>query len=486
MEENKGKNSYRSILKGTSIFGSVQIFQIGISLIRGKFVAMFLGPTGMGISSLFASSGQTLQQFSSLGLNLGIVKEVATKKDGETLGSFMAVVKRLLIFTSLFGALLCVALAWPLSRITFGTDAYGWQFMLLGAMIFFGVAGQGFLSVLQGLRHIKLISVTTITGSLVGLLVGVPLYYFLGNRGIVPAMVILSFSMLVAAYLGVRKAVKTPKVKFSRNLHSPIIKKLFLLGIVLVASDFIATGCTYLVNLFIRNFGALENVGLFQAANSVTNQYSGVVFTAMMLDFFPRLSESAEDNEKVGFIVNRQFEIVALMACPLICLLILSSPLVISVLLTDSFMPILPLMRWLGFGVLIKALMYPLGYIALAKDNKKLYFWLEGIYCNFMFLALSCLGYYFFGLIGLAYSLIIDCTQCLVLYYFINHRLYGYTMTSGAIREGILALCLTGCCLFFSLIDDTLISYSLMSIVTLVAIMRSVTSLKRKIRSSHM
>ena len=60
MEEKKDKNSYRSILKGTSIFGGVQIFQIAVNLIRGKFVAMFLGPTGMGISSLFNSSGQKI------------------------------------------------------------------------------------------------------------------------------------------------------------------------------------------------------------------------------------------------------------------------------------------------------------------------------------------------------------------------------------------------------------------------------------------
>ena len=51
-EEKNSENGYRSILKGTSIFGGVQIFQILINLIRGKFVAMFLGPAGMGAASL--------------------------------------------------------------------------------------------------------------------------------------------------------------------------------------------------------------------------------------------------------------------------------------------------------------------------------------------------------------------------------------------------------------------------------------------------
>lgn len=482
MKKETGKNSYKSILKGTSIFGGVQIFQIGINLIRGKFVAMFLGPTGMGISSLFNSSGQTIQQLSSLGLNLGIVKEVAARKDTETFGALIASARRLLLFTSLLGALVCVVLAMPLSRLTFGSDAYYWQFMLLGAMIFFGVAGQGFLSILQGLHAVKLVSVTTITGSLAGLLVGVPLYYFWGDKGIVPAMVVLAFSTLVASWIGVRKAVKAPKVKFKKALHSPIVKKLLLLGMVLVASDVIGAACNYLVNLFIRTFGELENVGLFQAANSVTNQYSGVVFTAMMLDFFPRLSEAAEDNDRIRVIVNRQLEIVSLIATPLICLLILTSPLVISILLTDRFMPILPLMRWLGVGVLIKALMFPLGYITFAKDNRKLFFWLEGVFGNLLYLCLSCGGYYFFGLIGLGYSLIVDCLICFTVYYIVNGNLYAYRMDSKAVRECIVAVCVGAGCFLCSFITDSLLSYILMGVVTLGAITRSVVTLRRKIR----
>lgn len=482
MEKTDSGNSYKSILKGTSIFGGVQIFQIGINLIRGKFVAMFLGPTGMGISSLFNSSGQTIQQLAGLGLNLGIVKEVAAQKDSENFGALLATAKRLLLFTSLLGALACVVLALPLSRLTFGSEAYSWQFMLLGAMIFFGVAGQGLLSILQGLHAVKLVSATTITGSLVGLLIGVPLYYVWGDKGIVPAMVVLALSTFIAAWIGVRKAVKTPKVKFNKLAHSPIIRKLLLLGMVLVAADVISAVCTYLVNLFIRTFGELENVGLFQAANSVTNQYSGVVFTAMMLDFFPRLSKSSHDNSKVKFIVNRQFEIVSLIAAPLLCLLIFTSPIVISILLTSSFLPIVPLMRWLGMGVMIKALMFPLGYITLAKDNKKLYFWLEGVFCNLLTLALNCIGYYFFGLLGLGYSLLIDCLICFVIYYIINRHLYDFTFSKAALKEGIIGIVFCGGCFCISIFLKGDISLLIMGLITSGAIIRSVIGLRQRLR----
>ncbi len=59
----------------------MQVFLILINLVRGKFVAMFLGPEGMGISSLFNATSNTMVKASSFGLNLAIVKEVAAENE---------------------------------------------------------------------------------------------------------------------------------------------------------------------------------------------------------------------------------------------------------------------------------------------------------------------------------------------------------------------------------------------------------------------
>lgn len=483
----KGKedaNSYKSILKGTSILGGVQLFQIVVNLIRVKFVTLFLGPAGMGVSSLFNTSSQTIQQFAGLGLNLAIVKEVAARKNNsESLKHAISVAKTIVLITALIGAIVCLIFAVPLSRVTFGNDEYEWQFTLLSLVIFFGVLGQGYLSILQGMHEVKLISRSTVVGSLTGLLVGVPLYAFFGVKGIVPAMLILVLSMFITYVLSIRKVLPGFKRNFIWQEHKPLVKKLLVLGLILMASEGIGTACNYLLNLFIRVFGELENVGLYQAANSVTNQYSGMVFTAMMLDYFPRLSEAASDNMKIKEIVNRQLEIVSLIATPLICLLILSSPLVIDILLTSQFKPILELMRWLGFGVLIKAIMFPLGYIAFAKDNKKLFFWMEGIFLNFLTLFLSCFFYWKFGLIGLGYSLVIDCIVCLIVYYLINHYLYQYSVNKEAIKQIGIGLALGMACFLFSLLEDHILSYSLMGGITLMTVVYSFIVLKKKLRT---
>ena len=50
------QTSYRQIMKATSLFGGVQVFSIIITIIRTKFIAVLLGPLGMGIAGLLTTT----------------------------------------------------------------------------------------------------------------------------------------------------------------------------------------------------------------------------------------------------------------------------------------------------------------------------------------------------------------------------------------------------------------------------------------------
>lgn len=478
-------NSYKSILKGTSMFGGVQIFQILINLVRGKFVAILLGPEGMGIASLFTTSSNTIQKFASLGLNLAIVREMAdSSRDKVSSAKFICLSLKILTATSLLGALICVVFASPLSRLTFGNSDMTWQFVLLGIAVAFGIASTGLLSVLQGLQEVRRLSKASIVGGLTGLFIGVPLYWLYGTKGIVPAMIALSVAMFLFYYASLRKTVDFVPVKESMRKHSPVIKRMIGLGIILMASDLIGTSITYALNLFISRLGSDYDLGLYQAANSATAQYSGMVFTAMAMDYFPRLTKAAHDNSLMHGIVNRQTEIVALIIAPAACLLIITAPIVIQALFTKEYDPILPLMRWMGLGITLRALLMPMAYITFAKDNKKVFFGLEGIFGNILTLTLSCLGFYFFGLIGLGYALVADNAVCLIVYYTVNRKLYSYKLTWASATGMGGAVVITSICFLFSMLSDPIWSYSMMAIVMTSSISWSVVNLRHKLKRS--
>ena len=53
MDNRESEESYNHILKYTGIFGGVQGLNIAIGILRSKLIAIILGPSGMGLVSLF-------------------------------------------------------------------------------------------------------------------------------------------------------------------------------------------------------------------------------------------------------------------------------------------------------------------------------------------------------------------------------------------------------------------------------------------------
>ena len=485
-EEKKGLNSYRNIIKGSSFFGGVQIFNILITLIRGKFVAIILGPEGMGVSALFNSASNTIQRFASLGLGQSIIKEVANEDETEVQReTTIRASLRLTNLTALLGLIVSVAFCIPLSRLTFGDETYWWQFIILGVGVAFAIAGSGKLAILQGLHQVKRISMASIVGGLTGLGVGIPLYYMFGDKGIVPSIVAIFLSLYIFYSISLNRSYKFDRLSESWRSYIPIAKKLLLLGIVLMSGDVISTLVTYLINLFVRINGNVDDVGLYQAANSVTNQFTGMIFAAMAMDYFPRLSAVANDNIKMKNAVNRQSEIVAWLMTPAMVLLILSAPLIIRVLLSENFHSIIPLMRWMGIGMLLRAFSFPMAYITFAKGNKKVFFIMEGIVANAMTLILSCLFFYWFGLIGLGYALVADNAFCFILYFVINNRLYKYQFSKESLLNFGLGALMTGACFIFSFFSSEALSYSLMGVFSAISLFWSFMRIKSKFKSSE-
>lgn len=446
----KEENSFRNILKGTSIFGGVQVFNILISAIRLKFVAVILGPSGMGVAGLYNTASLTIQQFASLGLNLSIVKEISQSKCNDShLSDVLAAVRPLIIMSALIGALICILFPGLLSQMTFGSPYYTKGFLLLSAAVFFSIAGSALMSVLQGLHAIKPLSKASLIGSIVGLVVGVPLYWLFGTDGIVPAMVVLALSTCTWYLISLKKTLRVSKSPWERDIHFPILKKVLAMGIILMSNDLFRNLVNYLVNIFIRRHGGMEEVGFFQSCNTMTSQYSAIVFTAMAMDYLPRLSAVSGDDSKMCEVVNRQMEVVGLLIAPIASAVIFLAPLVIKIFQTSSFLVATPLLRLLAMSVVVRALMYPLGYIVFAKDNRRLFFWMESVGANILTLCLTCGGYLFFGLTGLGYAAIADCSICLMVYIIVNGQLYGYRPSSKAmcimlltITSGIIMLIL--------------------------------------------
>lgn len=412
------QKSYRSIMKATSIFGGIQVFQILITMIRGKFVAVLLGPAGMGITNLFMSSIDMVTRATGFGLSFSAIPDIAKAKgsrDDTALNKIVVVFKRLLLITGVLGTLCVLLLAPLLSKWTFGSNNYVVSYIFLSVVLVMGSFTTGYITILQGTQKVKLIAKITFLSSIIGLFISIPIYYFMGTSGIVPSIILIALSSLLVTYLLSKKEVAlTSNVTWAETLHEG--KPILGLGFLLSIGALLGSLVTYLLNLFISSKGSTVDVGLYQASITMTNQYVGLVFTAMSGDYLPRLSATINNLQKTKDIVNQQAEIALLIITPLLILLILCAPLLVKVLLTSAFNPIIPVIRWIALGTIFKAASFALGFITIAKGDKLLFFYLEGIVMNIIVLFLNVIFYRFWGLTGLGISFVIIYAISLFIY----------------------------------------------------------------------
>ena len=473
------ENSYRNILRRITAFGGVQLFNIFVALVRGKFVAMFLGPEGMGISSLFTSSTDTLRQFAGLGLNLSIVKEVsAAKDDADAMGQVMAVAVRLTVITSLAGAALCFLLSPLLSRWTFGNAGYTLGFMLLSLSVALSVASSCYMALLQGRRCPSARQGFGRRRSVGTCLRGAALLLFRRQGHCAGDYHTVVLDLPVQLYL--LQARGYPVARLAGSLKTPLVRRLLSTGAVLMAGALAGTLTGYLINMYVRYSGSVADVGLFQAANSITNQYMGIVFSALALDYFPRLSAAAADRERFDMVVNRQIEIVSLIAVPLVIALVGTAPLLIRLLLTESFMPVVALIKWMGVGILSQALYFPIGYMFIARDNRRLYMWVEVVVGSLLRLGFAVLFYTVAGLTGLGVSFVVTSVVTNVIGYVAVRRAYSFRLTGRNIRRCIVAAAVAGVTFAASMTAVT--SYTVIPLLFVASAIYAFVALRRKVQ----
>ncbi len=406
--KSKGDSTlYRQIAKGTAVFGGSQIITILSNTVKGKFTAVFLSDFGMGVSSLLNSALMPIQQLFSFGLPTSGVKEIASATDAEAKAHTAIALRRVLYILGIMGMVFMIMFSPMLSTATFGNRDYTLWFVFMSFALLFFVLTAGENSILQGFRRLKALAVCNIVGALCGLLISVPLYYFYGTDGIVPSMIVLSLTTFCFARYSTCKIQILP-VRQSWSVTWSRGKVMLLLGGILMISSVIGAMTTYLLNTFIRSYGTISDVGLFQAANAISLQCTSMVFTAMATDYYPHLSSVINKKSEMLRLIEQQGEIVLLVIAPITALLIVFSPLIVRVLLTQQFDTIVPLLRLIALSLMGRAFCFPLDYVCLSKGDNSFFFWFEGVWGNTKTFLLSVLGYYLFGLIGLGYALLVS------------------------------------------------------------------------------
>ena len=427
-------NGYHHILKYTSIFGGVQGLNVVVSLVRNKFVALILGPSGMGLVSLFNTTVNFVSQSTTLGIATSAVRHLSEFPENDyhpQIVHFVKVVRAWSLLTALLGMLVCMMLGPFLSSATFAWGDHTLHFIFLAPAVCMLAITGGETAILKGRRRLRSLAFVQVGAVLAALLISVPVYYFFGEAGIVPVIVAMTFVTMLLT------------INSSYRLYPLMLRgtkgilgegmEMVRLGVAFTLAGIIGSGAEMLIRSWLNVEGDLGMLGLYNAGYMITVTYAGMVFSAMETDYFPRLSAVNTDVTATNETVNKQMEVSILMISPMLVVLIIFLPVIIPLLFSDEFLPVIAMTQVATLAMFFKALTLPVAYITLARRLSMSYLLLESFYFVVLMAAIV-VGFRLWGLWGTGLAIVVaHLAENIVVTGYATWK-YGYRTTSAVWR----------------------------------------------------
>lgn len=371
MAQNGSTSLSTRILKAMTLFGGVKVISILCSVIRTKFVALWLGPAGIGLFGLYNNVVDMISTFCNFGMRDSCVRNIASAQSNFAIAVIVKVVRRWSMMLGAFGALLTLCLSPILSKATFGDSNHIWGFVALAVVFLFNSLTLGEEAVLQGTAKLRLLARASICGVVAGMLVSIPMFYIWRLDSVVPSIIAYHITTASFMLLWRNKDFKDVQVDISLRDTAKKGTGFIRLGTFMMLSSFVTILCGYIFRSYLNLHFSTNDVGLFQAGFSLVSQYTGIIFAAMGMEYYPRLAKTIHSNHRTSLFVSEQINLLILMLIPIMAIFIAASEFVIKLLYTDDFLNISPYITIAMLGIVFRALSWSMAFTILAKGDGK-------------------------------------------------------------------------------------------------------------------
>jgi len=366
-----------------------------------KAVAFLLGPLGpMGIAMLGQLNNFTniLLAISNGGINNGITRYVAEYSGSEKkyqlfLGTGFWITATLSVLS---GLVLIIGAGYFASTILKDAQYKGVFYVFGGTLIMYAF-NTLLISVINGFKEFKKYVAANIFGSIIGLLFTIVLAVNFGIYGaLISAVTYQSVVFILTLFLVmntrwfkvkeiIRKFSKTAAVKLGHYSLMALVT-----AIVMPASQLVIRGYISQHNI--------DEAGLWEGINRVSNMYLMVFATSLSVYYLPRLTELNTPGE-----LRKEVFSVYKLVTPLLIIFSISlfagRDIVIHVLFTDQFAGMRDLFTFQVLGDFFKLFSWVLAYMLIAKSMTRTYIIMEFV-SSISQIVFSLLFFQFYGTIG--------------------------------------------------------------------------------------
>jgi O-antigen/teichoic acid export membrane protein len=349
------------LFKVSSLNGLSVVTRVAGGLLASKITAVFIGPAGMALSGSFRNFLSSLDAFSTLGMQNGIIKYTAQyeheqQKLYEWLATaFIAIGLAAVLFT----LILVLPAAWW-SRVVFNGDVhFSWLFRLTGLTLPLYAGGLIFMALLNGLGRYNNVIWINIISYAIGVVITAILIYYNGLSGAFIGLLCTPFLICFqSAFIAYRltgfafmhfKYFRLSNLKnlFSYSLMSVVTA---VLGSVIYIS---------LRNMLISHEGG-NVAGHWEGINRISFFYMMFLTTLLNVYFLPKLSK-ATTNVEIKNIIRGYYKFVVPLFAIGLLLVYVFRKFIISVTLSGDFLPMEKLFAWQLIGDFLRVCSLILG-----------------------------------------------------------------------------------------------------------------------------
>ena len=428
------------VISAMSIFGSTQALTIVCSIVRTKLTALWIGPAGVGLLSIYNSTVDLLQQVNQLQLRQTATREISMADTSERRATVIGATRRMALLLGLAGMVVAMICSPLLSLASFGNYQYTAAMAVLAIALPFAAMTSANMGVLQGTQKLKAIARVSLYSAAVGTAVSIPVLYFMRLDGII--VVVLTFALassLWAWLLSRRIAGSTPPLRQMLHIAAPMLK----LGSYLTLSNVSAVLASYIFIAWLNRTGQIDAVGLYGAGFTLINSYVGVIFSAMYLEFFPRLTANIGKQRRTQTLVGHEVSTMLWILMPVVVLFVSFDKQIVQLLYAKEFEGMLPYIGIAIGGVILRAISWSMAYVIIAKGDGRIYVITE-IASACEMLAANISGMLWLGFAGIGLAYIVQFATYTLICNAVYTRRYGLRLQPGVRRLVLLATAVSG------------------------------------------
>ena len=415
-------------MQATTLFGGVQGLNILIGLVRTKLVAVLLGPTGVGLNSIYNETRELVHSTTNLGLDVSGVRNISIayeNDDPAELSRQIVVLRTWVLLLALLGTALTMLLAQPLSYLTFQDASHTWAYVLLSPAVGLSTVACGELTVLKGIRRLRDVAMVSVLQVITGTCVSIPIYYVWGLGGIIAGLIAVYLSsMLVIMCYSYR--CHAPRFDFSRSslgVGVPLLK----VGTAFMLTNLIDNLIQLVIQSSLNGTSSIDTVGLYHSNTTITMTYLGVFIATLGNDYFPRLSGVFADVDGRRQLVRDHASFLMSIVSPALMAMLFALPLLVPMLLSEKFVDVIPLTQLALPAMLFRTVHLPFTYTPLAAGDSRTFFVLNTIQAADVLLVIP--GFIYGGLVGIGVVLVVTNLIDLLCALFCAWYRYGVTMS---------------------------------------------------------